>query len=94
VVYLSSLVWVMVQGLGPQPREYYISLDLVRSMWAGCPAPISIPRRQHIEGISHSRLFAKSGYRVAVIARRAEGVNRVAQDVKSAGGEVGMIFLS
>lgn len=34
------------------------------------------------------RVFAKAGYRVAIIARRAEGVNTVADDIKKAGGEV------
>ncbi len=37
----------------------------------------------------NSRLFAKKGYRVALVARNAEPLNSLAAEISNAGGEVG-----
>ncbi len=39
--------------------------------------------------IIHSREFAKLGYRVALIARNADHLNKLAGEIKGSGGEVG-----
>jgi NADP-dependent 3-hydroxy acid dehydrogenase YdfG len=36
----------------------------------------------------YSRIFSKAGYRIALIARRAEGVQNTAKEIREAGGEV------
>jgi short-subunit dehydrogenase len=38
--------------------------------------------------IVNSREFAKLGYRVALIARNADHLNKLAEDIKGSGGEV------
>jgi len=40
-------------------------------------------------GAATARLFAKSGYNVALIARNAASLNKLADDIKSTGGEAG-----
>lgn len=38
--------------------------------------------------IIHSREFAKLGYRVALIARNADHLNKLAEEINGSGGEV------
>jgi hypothetical protein len=90
--FLSSLAWVTVSKEGNIGVRYLCTKISRRRHWCLNGVSTVLPGRRRGDADHETsalrHIFSKSGYRVALIGRRAEGLNNTAKDINSAGGEV------